>query len=230
MLSDRDLGILTSGNWLNDHHITASNLLLKQRYPHAHGLEDPILQNRNQFSHPTHEYVQIFNVNNSHWITATNIGENTDNIVRIYDSLHQKPTVQTRHIISQYIRPSGNSLTFKIMNCQKQLNTSDCGVFSIAFSETLLGGEDPVNINFSSDLRYHLIKCFKNNKFSGFPHSKVHKSNRIVKEFEEIVYCTCRGIDIGKTMVGCDKCSSWFHVDCVGEVPNNSQWFCDSCL
>ena len=85
-----------------------------------------------------------------------------------------------------------------------------------------------VYINFTKDMRYHLTKCFLNNKFSAFPTNKVNKSNRIIHELDEIVYCTCRGIDTGKQMVGCDKCSKWFHIECVGDV-SSEQWFCVNC-
>ena len=81
LLSHTDADLINKGEWLSDRHMTAANILLRERFPHVAGLMDTLLQYRNEYAHPTHEYVQIFNVGNSHWIAATNIGENTDNTV-----------------------------------------------------------------------------------------------------------------------------------------------------
>ena len=44
---------------------------------------------------PAGEYVQFFHVNGNHWITLSNIGENSKSVLMVCDSLLQKPNVST---------------------------------------------------------------------------------------------------------------------------------------
>ena len=32
--------------------------------------------------------------------------------------------------------------------------------------------------------------------------------------FQETLYCHCRGPDLGKRMKQCNRCLDWFHEDC----------------
>ena len=39
------------------------------------GLQEPILDQKNQWQHPTGVFVQFLHVNGNHWVTISNIGE-----------------------------------------------------------------------------------------------------------------------------------------------------------
>lgn len=49
----------------------------------------------------------------------------------------------------------------------------------------------------------------------------------------KLEYCICRKPDINRFMIGCDKCNTWFHGDCIGITEHTArsikQWFCQEC-
>ena len=56
-----------------------------------------------------------------------------------------------------------------------------------------------------------------------------------LKEKERELYCLCRFPDDGLPMIGCDKCTEWYHIDCLNmskreylDLENNSssRWVC----
>uniref|UniRef100_A0A0N5AT98 PHD-type domain-containing protein n=1 Tax=Syphacia muris TaxID=451379 RepID=A0A0N5AT98_9BILA len=45
--------------------------------------------------------------------------------------------------------------------------------------------------------------------------------------------CSVAYVDGGTDMVCCDGCDNWFHWSCVGLLvapPENTDWFCQSCI
>jgi len=40
---------------------------------------------------------------------------------------------------------------------------------------------------------------------------------------EPQLYCLCRGIDDGSTMLGCDQCEEWFHCRCIDILPEKAK-------
>ena len=86
--------------------------------------------------------------------------------VNLYDSLT---------VLSQKIEEQANDLlggrkeVLSPMKVQQQRNTSDCGVFAIAFSNCLAFGEDPTFVNFDVlRVRSHLAECLRNGRISLF--------------------------------------------------------------
>ena len=46
------------------------------------------------------------------------------------------------------------------------------------------------------------------------------------------IYCICKQpYDENKTMIGCDKCDDWFHLECLNlkNFPNAKKWYCKRC-
>ncbi len=62
--------------WLTDSIITAGQILLRKENQNIGGLQLTILLENFQFSVQKEELVQILNVNNSHWLTASNLSSN----------------------------------------------------------------------------------------------------------------------------------------------------------
>ena len=54
------------------------------------------------------------------------------------------------------------------MNVHRQTNSSDCGVFAIAFAKTLLVGQDPCLQNYIYP-RKHLAQHLPNESIPSFP-------------------------------------------------------------
>ena len=53
---------------------------------------------------------------------------------------------------------------------QKQVGGTDCGLFAIAVITAIAHGEDPSQLQFKQEeMRYHLLKCFKDERITLFP-------------------------------------------------------------
>ena len=85
-LYPEDEKCLHDGKWLTDNIIDAAQTLLKETYPHVHGLEPVALAETLSFSVQSGEFVQILNISRCHWVTISNIGCKPGHI-NIYDSL-----------------------------------------------------------------------------------------------------------------------------------------------
>ena len=58
------------------------------------------------------------------------------------------------------MRTTSSEIIFSVQNVQQQPNSTDCGVFTIAFLVKLLLDGDPTGVQFDvSRLRLHLYEC-----------------------------------------------------------------------
>jgi len=89
------------------------------------------------------------------------------------------------------------------MNVQKQHNTYDCGPYALDFAIFLLHGQDATQLSFS-DPRAHLLICYKNGEITPFPAKTEYRQPPVKVVFAKYVHCTCRGLDTGSRMTGCD--------------------------
>lgn len=80
-------GILChSSSWVNDNLINAGQQLLSSQFPHVGGFENVTLKHTLAFTVQTGEFVQVLNINDSHWVTISTIGCSSNEIY-VYDSL-----------------------------------------------------------------------------------------------------------------------------------------------
>ena len=81
--------------------------------------------------------------------------------------------MDTKLQICSFIRPSCDVLTLRMPNIQRQPNSCDCGVFSIAVATELALGRDPHLCYWdTTQMRSHLIKCLEQGKMESFPQKK----------------------------------------------------------
>ena len=205
---------------------------VKQAFPEIRGLFDTDLQQSYQWTELGGEnYVQIFHVNNNHWITASNIFAEAADIVDLYDSADVTYSPPLLAAISRFHQCSEPTLTVRVKVIHKQLNAFDCGAFALAFATALSHNQDPTCLHFN-DPRAHLRKCFQENQISPFPaHSRTPQTPD--RRYMSVpVYCMCRGTDDGSRMIACDSCREWFHQMCVlgrGVRPPKGAWMCHEC-
>ena len=176
-INSQDMQELRSYQWLTDKHIDAVMGRLRSEHPHIAGLQDTVLQSIRMWDVVRTPYVQIFLVNNNHWIMASTVRAPPNNI-NIYDSLMQKPKQDTLDMIACYHSSNSKDLKFNIMNVQRQENTVDCGAFALAFLTSIIANQDPTQMTFSNP-RGHLIKCFTDGKISPFPSCKFYRKKEI---------------------------------------------------
>ena len=143
--------------------------LIKEKFPIVGGLEDTVLGQLLDFPQQNNdEWVQILHNGVNHWLVAAK--NKKKNHVDIYDSMGSPPNNHVLGCVSSLIRPSSNSFAFQLKSCQLQKNSSDCGIFAIAFAMTLACGESPSFSSYSpSQMRSHLVSCFKKKEIDPFP-------------------------------------------------------------
>ncbi len=236
MLYKEDQKALLNGHWLTDSIITAGQILLQKQNQSIGGLQPTILSENFQFSIQKGEFVQIINVNNSHWLTVSNIGC-PKGTVNIYDSVSSNSlSAHTVKVIAGILFVTDlKKITVNYIDVQTQSNCSDCGVFSLAFVTSLCHGEDPSKISYVTyKLRDHLYNCLEKHTMSPFPRRNRQRTVQIGLQECFNIYCECRLPEYGK-MIKCERCDEWFHKKCivapstVWKKGNSVQWFCKNC-
>ena len=62
------------------------------------------------------------------------------------------------------------SYNIKMVECQKQHGSNDCGLFSIANATAIVNGIDPKKLKYmQGDMRTHLLQCFQQGMMTVFP-------------------------------------------------------------
>lgn len=95
-----------------------------------------------------------------HWVCVSSIGC-TPGIVKLYDSLYhdiieEEVTEQVKSLMAD------SYIGLVNVPVQQQLNGSDCGVFAVAFSTSLVYGFHPQDYTFDiPNMRPHLCQCFQ---------------------------------------------------------------------
>lgn len=217
------------GDWLTDAVINCAQNLLKECYPHIGGLQDTGLGETLAYAIESGEFIQIFNVRGNHWVTVSNIGCSR-NHYNVYDSIRGDLSSRAKEQLCALIFSSAKEITLDFPNVQCQRGGSDCGLFSIAFTASLCTGSDPENLQYNQKcFRDHLLGCIEKRHITPFPSTMKKRSHS--SHYQVVpLYCQCRQPERGR-MAQCDRCSEWFHSDCVC-LPiniNNISWFCPTC-
>ena len=68
-------------------------------------------------------------------------------------------------MVSTRIQSTHDRIEINIVNMQKQVGSSDCGLFAIACAFELSNGNDPAKIQFDlTKMRYDYQKCIASNE------------------------------------------------------------------
>ena len=156
-LTANDKEIILSNQDLHDGIIGAAINLIQRQFPIL-VIQSPSLYFASGIEYCPYETIKIIHNNAHHWILLSSFnGE-----VRIFDSLNTDPTIETLQQIKQLFSPDNTFPQYQPSQCHKQVGTTDCGVFAIAYSIDILFGNNPSEIVYDqSKLRQHLVHCFK---------------------------------------------------------------------
>jgi hypothetical protein len=169
---------------VNDCVINGAMACLKQQYPDCGGLQDTQnLINPKQCKVQKTAGVQILNLHNAHWVT----------VYRSAPPENQRSTrKQPGHCLDS-ARVSGVDNAVKnltrqfwpdlktVINepCQQQKGATDCGLFAIAFCESIARtGHPPTSTLDQKKMREHLIQCFRGGNLTPFPVKKTTTKKR----------------------------------------------------
>ena len=226
ILTKKERNDLTNGKVLNDLHINAFQLLLKQNSPNVTGFQDTLKQNKSPLNNLKDTALQIIHIRGFHW-AALKISSNN---VYVYDSSYSTLSEDAQHIIATLLNSKDDSIT-------AQTGTVDCALFAMAYVTHLANGKDPTTVVFNQhELRPHLLKTFESGKVAPFPVLKTQRPSKQHKREAIQIYCYCRLPDHGELMICCDECNKWFHKECVmGDkdrvsLEEKSSWVCGNCI
>jgi len=208
------------GEWLSSCHMNVAQGLLKGQFPSMDGLQlvelfAPVEDCR-RIGTPAGKFIQIINVNYSHWICVSNVFASKRGHMTIYDSM--APGKMSPHLVRSLARLlffEGKEIVIDWAAVQRQRGSSDCGVFAIAFATELCWGFNPSSRVYDQlQLREATVNCFKNRSMVPFPGTQksVHRGSMIKSE-KFSVYCKCRQpwFKNDERMAECIRCKEWFH-------------------
>lgn len=163
--------LILNGKELTDLHINAYQSIARVQFPHVGGLHNTLLLHKTSLNLQDYKQsLQIIHIQDrSHWVLLQVVGKD----VYLYDSLFTTASAETQKTIAQLIQSSNRDFNVMMMNMQKQTNTVDCGLYSIAVLTSLLLGQDPITLVFNQkELRFHLAQVLETKVISPFPISK----------------------------------------------------------
>ena len=225
-LTSIDKRQLYNGDWLTDTHILALNKLLAAKFPEQEGLQDPLMLSKClRYSSGNQCFVQIVHVAGNHWVCVSN-KLSSFGVVEVYDSIPHYSTNSSclRRQVAAILKTHTSSFKLRHVDVQRQVGSSDCALFSLAFATALCMGEDPHATSFiQAALRPHLGMCFESQKILGFPTpvwSRRLGRNRVLHEEKVEIYCVCRlpwdRHDLKRgALVHCTQCKEWYHMFCM---------------
>ena len=171
--NDKDL-IENDDGWLGDAIIDRSMEMLKSQFPSIGGLISCLeATNFSKPTRPKNEFVQVINTQpwsakkhlpaGNHWVTIATKGCNNlpsdVQSVALYDSLKLPPTPSVKKAASMMLKINGKrQMHLVTMNCDSQLNSSDCGIYAVANAVTLCLGDSPIHVRYfdGMSMRDHL--------------------------------------------------------------------------
>ena len=135
--------------------------------------------------------------------------------VKLYDSsLALGVSTIIEMSVSNSLRSPESSISIKLMNSDIQPNTSDCGVYAIAFAVSLAFRKEPAYLNFdNSKMRSHLLNSLQNGVLTKVPCKQEQSKSLYVQAHTVPLYCTCQMPESDR-MFQCTKCQGWFHPNC----------------
>ena len=168
-----DVERIIMGHELSDLEINLAQQLLKQQFTKLNGLQSTLLQQKVPVLGPMeglqNKVQLIFCKERKHWVVATTINCDKNEVV-VYDSLFAFLDKESIQVVENLFTCNNVKPSIKMVKCQRQKGSKDCGVFAIAIATSLGFGLRPTRQVFKQDLmRSHLVNCFNKGCMSPFP-------------------------------------------------------------
>ena len=124
------------------------------------------------------------------------------------------------------------------MNVHQANSLPSSGYHVIMYAYTLFRNLDIFSLKVPQEnIDSNIISFFETNEISSFQClPPLHETKPdVYLDFQEMLYCHCRGPDLGKRMKQCNRCLDWFHEDCESfdDVDQNffpNHWFNRYCI
>ena len=246
--------IIQNGEKLDCDIINFCQKLLSNKHPDIGGFQDtryvPVRENGKwKYALPFKTVkdemaAQVHRTGKDHWVTSIKMRNRN---ISVYDSCTGKMPSITDSMKIQlskiYWQSDENAeLRVNLPRVQQQNNAVDCGLFAIAFlTEFSTTKDDPKNCHFDvASMRSHLIDCINQKLMTPFPKKRsiipprrLSLSKGVNVAYEINCAGGCNLPDVFDDMSACDNCGKWFHQQCAGIQPVDSQrsfeWVCAVC-
>ena len=115
-------------------------------------------------------------------------------VVKVDDSLCRKPNNVTIEHACRMILHTGPEATFVYEKVQKQLGSSDCGLFALAFATDLCHGLDPAKQSYNQEMMCrHFVSCLEKGKMTPFPNTAKRVPFHLAMQKTKVpIFCICR--------------------------------------
>jgi len=167
-----DFEEIIMGEMLSDIHINAAQTLLKEQFQKLNGFQSTLYQSKNikWADEQIANKVQIIHCRlRNHWIVATTV-DCLKGIVKVYDSSFGSLDQDSKSIIQNLFAVDDAQLQIKLLKSQRQVGSTDCGLFSIANATAIAFGVNPGKLRLQQDsMRAHLVNCLKRKEITPFP-------------------------------------------------------------
>lgn len=197
--------------WLEDDHVNRAMRILSKTYKDIDGFQDVCVIETGMAKKMTDPWIQIFNKDGNHWVTATTVGCDKG-VVRIYDSLYRRVPVSLVQLIFKLTKSSYSRLVIEFPNFQKQRTNHDCGLFAIAAMYDLCRGQNPSQSGYDRNyMRAHLVDCLKTGSLMEFPEYRGHIERLKSTKFTYFICDVCSFITESDSSSNiCTKCNNVF--------------------
>ena len=121
-----------------------------------------------------------------------------------------------------------------LMLTNRPINSSDCGLYAIAYATGLCCGEDVCSRKYDMMvMRQHLLKCLKSGRMAAFPSSDRENHHIVANKMIKVrYYCL---LPDSAVMIQCSSCKECFHKKCDSSIPRKAwsnlkcKWHCKMC-
>ena len=133
----------------------------------------------------------------------------------VYDSMgHTDVPQEVKQQVAAMILSPTNKITLIFESVQRQHNSNNCGVFTIAFATSICVSANPSILLYDQTcLRSYLTKCLESGMMELFP-AKERKAQRPYSRVQYEIFWSCRLMRGDDKMARCDGCHEWYHKTC----------------
>ena len=237
---------LSSGQWLSDSHIDATNIILKELFSNINGFQSPLLapvyDNKSKswvitsktFHKQNGISAQIHYNCRHHWLAS--VLTDSSNLFVLDSMIEGRNISASTEIQLAQIYSVDN---FYLPEINQQQSGTECGLFAVANvvefchnPKSFIADLEASKISWSFNenlLRDHFISCLQNSKFTPFPKLVSNSNSPFQLRKEKIIRYCCGLPECFSDMIECESCHKWYHICCIEYDLGDATWYCNKC-
>ena len=196
------------------------------------------------------KFVQILPLHEHHYVAISNLQLSTEEINTIYifdpciEFSYREMDNDIKYPISfiktccNFLRKTQRKISFKLMNVCRANSLPSNGYYVVMYAYTLFCNLDIFSLKVSQEnISSNIISFFETNEIPSFQCLPLLHETKpdVYMDFQETLYCHCRGPDLRKSMKQCNRCLDWFQEDCESfdDIDQNvfpNHWFDRYCI